>query len=190
MTSTLSVECLSLGDVTTSGKGAKTAAFTCNGGAADFSLPALQVCFQPSTYDQSEEATRVNLVLKVGLVHEPDLAKIDEWILETVAADPVRFFGKPKTRESLVETYTPALKRTEKWGSQLKMKMNVPGSPGGVRLWTADKQPRQAPDAWAGCYVESRVRFKHIYFMGAQWGPVIDVLDLRVLSEPVNECPF
>ena len=189
MTCTLSVECLSLGDVTTSGKGAKTAPFSVNGGPADFSLPALQVCFEPSAY-QSEEATRVNLVLKVGLVHELDLSKIDEWILETVAADPVRFFGKAKSRENLVETYTPALKKTEKWGSQLKAKMNVQGSAGGVRIWTIDKQPRGPPDVWTGCMVESRVRFKHIYFMGAQWGPVIDVTDIRLLTEPTNECPF
>ena len=189
MTCSLFVDALTLGDVTTSGKGAKTAPFTCNGGPADFTLPALQIAFEPSAY-QSEEATRVNLVLKVSLVHETDLATIDEWILKTVAADPVKFFGKAKSRENLVETYTPCLKKTEKWGSQLKMKLNLPGSAGGVRIWAVDKQPRGPPDAWAGCYVESRVRFKHIYFMGAQWGPVTDVLDLRLLSEPANECPF
>ena len=189
MTCSLFVDALTLGDVTTSGKGTKTAPFTCNGGPADFTLPALQIAFEPSAY-QSEEATRVNLVLKVGSVHEPDLAKIDQWILETVAADPVKFFGKAKSRENLAETYTPCLKRTEKWGSQLKMKLNLPGSAGGVRLWTADKQPRGAPDAWAGCFVESRVRFRSLYFMGAQWGPVIDVTDLRLLSEAVNACPF
>ena len=189
MTCSLAVEALSLGDVTTSGKGAKTAPFSVNGGPADFTLPALQVAFEPSAY-QNDEATRVNLVLKVGLVHEPDLAKIDEWILDTVSADPVKYFGKAKSRESIEETYTPCLRKSEKWGSQFKAKVNLPGSAGGVRLWTVDKQPRGPPDAWAGCYVESRIRFRHLYFMGAQWGPVIDVTDLRVLSEPVNECPF
>ena len=59
-----------------------------------------------------------------------------------------------------------------------------------MRLWAVGKQPGGPPDAWAGCYVESRVRFKRVYFMGAQWGPVIDVTDIRLLSEPTNECPF
>ena len=99
MTCSLAVEALSLGDVTTSGKGAKTAPFSVNGGPADFTLPALQVAFEPSAY-QNDDATRVNLVLKVGLVHEPDLAKIDEWILDTVAADPVKYFGTKAARAS------------------------------------------------------------------------------------------
>ena len=98
MTSTLSVKCLSLGDVTSSGK-AKTAPFSVNCGPAEFTLPALKVAFEPSAY-QDEVATRVNIVFKVSLVHEAELGAIDKWILDTVAADPVRFFGKAKTRES------------------------------------------------------------------------------------------
>ena len=110
MTCTLAVEALSLGDVTTSGKGSKTAPFSVNGGPADFTLPALQIAFEPSAYGDSD-ATRVNLVLKVSSVHEPDLAKIDEWILDTVSADPVKYFGKAKSRESIEETYTPCLRK-------------------------------------------------------------------------------
>ena len=168
MPCTLAVETLSLGDVTTSGKGAKTVPFSVNSGPADFTLPCLEIAFEPSAF-QNEEATRVNLVMKVGSLHEAEMATIDQWILET---------------------YTPCLKKTEKWGSQFKTKLNLPGSPGGVRLWTADKQPRGAPEAWAGCLVEARVRFKHLYMMGAQWGAVIDATDLRLLSEPATECPF
>ena len=189
MPCTLAVETLTLGDVTTSGKGAKTVPFSVNSGPADFTLPCLEVAFEPSAY-QNDEATRVNLVLKVGALHEAEMATIDQWILEAVAIDPMRFFGKMKSRENLLETYTPCLKKTEKWGSQFKTKLNLPGSPGGVRLWTAEKQPRGAPEAWAGCLVEVRVRFKHLYMMGAQWGAVIDATDISLLSEPANECPF
>ena len=188
MTSTLSVEGLSLGDVTTSGK-AKTAPFSVNGGPAEFTMPSLRVAFEPSAY-QDEEATRVNIVFKVSLVHEEELGAIDKWILDTVCADPVRFFGKAKTRESIVETYTPCIKQTEKYGSQFKCKVNLPGSYQGVRVWDLEKLPRAAPDAWAGCVVTPRVRFRHLYFMANQWGPVIDVTDLKVLPEPATECPF
>ena len=59
-----------------------------------------------------------------------------------------------------------------------------------MRLWSAEKQPRGPPEAWTGCFVEPRVRFKHVYFMGAQWGAVIDCADLRVIAEPANERPF
>ena len=188
MTSTLSVECLSLGDVTTSGK-AKTAPFTVKNGPAEFTLPALEVAFEPSAY-QDDDATRVNIVFKVNLVHEEELGQIDKWILDKVAEDPVKFFGKAKTLESLVETYTPCIKKTEKWGSQFKAKLNLPGSYQGVRVWDLEKLPRAPPDAWAGCTVTPRVRFRHLYFMANQWGPVIDVTDLRILSEPATECPF
>jgi hypothetical protein len=98
MTSTLSVECLSLGDVTSPGK-AKTAPFSVNGGPAEFTLPALKVAFEPSAY-QDDDATRVNIVFKVSLVNEEELGQIDKWILDTASADPVKFFGKAKTRES------------------------------------------------------------------------------------------
>ena len=188
MTSTLSVECLSLGDVTSSGK-AKTAPFSVNGGPAEFTLPALKVAFEPSAY-QDEEATRVNIVFKVNLVHEEELGEIDKWILDKVAEDPVKFFGKAKTLESLVDTYTPCIKKTEKWGSQFKAKLNLPGSYQGARVWDLEKLPRAPPDAWAGCLVTPRVRFRHLYFMANQWGPVIVVTDLKVLSEPATECPF
>ena len=189
MTCTLAVECLSLGDVTTSGKGAKTAAFSVNEGHADFSLSHMRVAFEPSAF-QDAEATRVNIVFKVDLVRELELQEIDKWILDAVAADPVRFFGRHKTAEQLLESYTPCLKKTEKWGSQFKAKMNLPGSAGGVRVWGADKQAREPPESWAGCLVKPKIRFRHLYFMGNQWGPVIDVLDLQVLGEPANECPF
>ena len=188
MTSTLSVECLSLGDVTSSGK-AKTAPFSVNGGPAEFTFPSLKVAFEPSAY-QDEEATRVNIVFKVNLVHEEELGEIDKWILDKVAEDPVKFFGKAKTLESLVDTYTPCIKKTEKWGSQFKAKLNLPGSYQGARVWDLEKLPRAPPDAWAGCLVTPRVRFRHLYFMANQWGPVIDVTDLKVLSEPATECPF
>ena len=111
MTSTLCVDALSLGDVTSSGK-AKTAPFSVNGGPAEFTLPSIKVAFEPSAY-QDEEATRVNVVFEVGLAREEELGAIDKWILDTVAADPVRFFGKAKSRENLAETHTPCLKRTE-----------------------------------------------------------------------------
>ena len=185
MTSTLCVDALSLGDVTSSGK-AKTAPFSVNGGPAEFTLPALKVAFEPSAY-QDDDATRVNIVFKVN---EEELGQIDKWILDTVSADPVKFFGKAKSRESLVETYTPCIKQTEKYGSQFKCKLNLPGSYQGVRVWDLEKLPRAPPDAWAGCLVTPRVRLRHLYFMANQWGPVIDVTDLKVLSEPATECPF
>ena len=188
MTSTLSDECLSLGDVTSSGK-AKTAPFSVNGGPAEFSLCPLKIAFEPSAY-QDNDATRVNIVFKVNLVHEEELGQIDKWILDTVSADPARFFGKAKTRESLVETYTPCVKQTEKYGSQFKCKLNLPGSYQGVRVWDLEKLPRAPPDTWAGCVVTPLVRFRHLYFMANQWGPVIDVTDLKIHSEAASVCPF
>jgi hypothetical protein len=144
MTCTLAVEALTLGDVTTSGKGAKTAPFYVNQGPADFTLPALQIAFEPSAY-QNDDATRVNLVLKVGLVHEPDLSKIDEWILDAVSADPVKYFGKAKSRESIEETYTPCLRKSEKWGSQFKAKVNMPGSAGACACGRSTSSPEARP---------------------------------------------
>ena len=110
--------------------------------------------------------------------------------MNKVAQDSCKYFGKAKTREQLVEIYTPCLKKSEKWGSQFKTKMNLPGSAGAVRVWGADRQARSPPEAWTNCRVEARVRFKHLYFFGNQFGPVIDLVDARIVAEPHNECPF
>ena len=190
MTSTLSVDCLTLGDPTQTSSGAKIAPFSVNGGPADFILPCLRVAFEPSAYKEADAATRVNFVFKVPSSLEDELAPIDKWILDKVTEDSVKFFGKVKTREQLTEIYTPCLKRTEKWGSQFKVKVNLPGSANAVRVWDTFKEARSPPEAWTNCLVQPRVRFRHLYFMGNQFGPVIDLADARIMEEPSNECPF
>ena len=110
--------------------------------------------------------------------------------MNKVAEDSAKYFPKAKTREQLVEIYTPCLKRSEKWGSQLKTIVNLPGSTGAVRVWSADREARPPPEVWTNCTVEPRVRFKHLYFFGNQFGPVIDLVDARIVAEPQNECPF
>ena len=189
MSPNLAVECLSLGEPTQTATGAKIAPFSVNGGPSDFNLPCLRVAFEPSGYKEAD-ATRVNFVFKVPSSLEDDLAPIDKWILDNVTEDSVKFFGKAKTREQLAEIYTPCLKQTEKWGSQLKVKVNLPGSANAVRVWDEIKEARPPPEAWSNCLVQPRVRFRHLYFMGNQFGPVLDLTDARIMQEPSNECPF
>ena len=189
MSPNLAVECLSLGDPTQTAQGGKVAPFSVNGGPAEFNLHTLRCAFEPAAYKEAE-ATRVNMVFKVPCHLEGELGAIDEWILTKVTEDSVKYFGKQKTREQLQEIYTPCLKQSEKWGSQFKVKVNLPGSSGAVRVWSAEKEARAPPEAWTGCVVEPRVRFRHLYFMGNQFGPVIDLTDARIVAEPQNECPF
>ena len=64
MSPNLAVECLSLGDPTQTGTGAKIAPFSVHGGVAEFNLHLLRCAFEPSAYKEAE-ATRVNMVFKV-----------------------------------------------------------------------------------------------------------------------------
>ena len=151
MSPNLAVECLSLGDPTQTAQGGKIAPFSVNGGVAEFNLHLLHCAFEPSAYKETE-ATRVNMVFKVPCHLESELGAIDEWILAKVAEDSAKYFGKAKTREQLLEIYTPCMKQSEKWGSQLKVKVNLPGSAGAVRVWSADREAgrpqRPGPAAW------------------------------------------
>ena len=187
----LDLKSLQLGEVQSSGKGAKSAAITLDGGSATFTMEPMEVAYEPSAF-QNEDSTRVNIVWRPGTSDiEQFLDGIDEWIMREVAANSTRLFGKARSVDSLKDSYTCILKKSDKWPSQFKAKMNT-AEPSKVRIWDADGQPREPPKSWQGCVTRPRLRLKSVYLMGQQFGPILECTDVQIVEEAStgSSCPF
>jgi len=129
---------LALGEVVTSGKGAKSCPITYCGSPPELtnlalSLAPMQVCFEPSAYGDPE-ASRVNIVFKPDDETVAWLEELDEWVIQAAARESLRFFGKVKTAEQLTETYQPIVKRSTRYPTQFKAKMNLQ-EPNRTKMW-------------------------------------------------------
>ena len=180
---------LQLGEVVSSGKGAKPAPISQDGQPALIMLEPLEVAYEPPAF-KDEDSTRVNIVWRPDPATEEFLDAIDEWIMREAAASSTKLFGKARTVESLKDSYTPILKKSEKWASQFKAKMNLE-EPSKVKVWDADGQLRDPPRAWQGCCTRPRLRLKSVYLMGQQFGAVLEVTDIQIIEEAAGStCPF
>lgn len=179
---------LSLGDVVVSGKGSKSAPIQSMSTPAVALLEPMRVVFEPSAFG-NEDATRVNVVFRPSPQLLAGLEAFDEWVLATLAADSVRFFGRAKSAEQLRDTYTPAAKPSDKYPATFKAKMNIQ-DPNVVKVWGTDGQPRAQPQQWKDCLVVPRIRLRGLYFMGASFGPVLELTDAQIVEEQTAECPF
>ena len=185
----LDTTALQLGEVVANGKGAKSALIALDGSPAIFTMDPMEVAYQPSAF-QDNDSTRVNVVWRPTPDQEEFLNSIDEWIMREAAASSIKLFGKARTVESLKDSYTPILKKSEKWASQFKAKMNLQ-DPSKVKIWDADGVLREAPESWQGCVTRPRLRLKSVYLMGQQFGAVLECTDLQVVEEaPESTCPF
>ena len=179
---------LAIGDIVTSSKGAKSAPITSDGAPATCTMPPMRVAFEPSAYGDSE-ATRVSIVFRPDDETIAELELLDESILGVASMQSLRLFGKSKTVEQLRETYTPIVKAFDRYPSVFKAKINLK-PPAPVKIWDSQRQPREAPAQWRDCLIAPRIRLRSIYFMGGQWGCVLECTDAMVSEEETVECPF
>ena len=177
-------------EVTSSQKGIRGADISLlDGYPAVVNLEGLQVAFEPSIFNDVH-ATRVNIVWRPNERVEAMLTSLDEWIVSAVAANPVKYFGKAKSEDSIRESYTPILKLSDKYPAQFKAKLNL-SEPCKVRVWDEDKNPRDAPESWVDCLTAPRLKLRSLWFGAAQWGAVLECTDIQVLTEEsAATCPF
>ena len=105
---------LSLGDVVTTGKGAKQIPLTTIGGEAVIWRPkdAFTVLFEPSAYNQPD-VNRVNLCLSVAPAVVNSLADLDEWCITTLAAQSSKLLGSQLSVEEVRNRFRPTLRTHE-----------------------------------------------------------------------------
>ena len=186
---TIDFDCLQLGDVFMSGKGAKSVPFLYGKNPVVWQPESsLTVAYEPGVFS-GEEAARVNFCFRLETEVEEALVQLDEWVVEQATKNSERLFGKPLSEDQVRAKYQPALKTSDKGHPPvLRAKMNVSGK-GVVRIWQ-DKKPREAPSPWSGCTVNARLLIKSLYLMGGNFGCTFEVSDISVLEEPASSCPF
>ncbi len=111
---TIDLAALTLGDVSVSGKGAKSCQFTAHGLQVLVHFEAMSIAFEPSAYNDPD-ATRVNMVFRPTAEVIDTLTQLDEWILQAVCKDPPKYFGKQRSSDQIRESYTPIVKTSEKY---------------------------------------------------------------------------
>ena len=186
----IDVASLALGDVVTTGKGAKQIPLSTLGGEPVVWKPkdSLTVLFEPSAYNQPD-ATRVNLCLSVTPALVASLQEFDEWVVTTLAAQSSKLLGSQLSVEEVRHRYQKTLRTHEASGSQsLRLKLNLSGR-AAVRVWNPMGAQTSAPPCWAQCSAKVRIRLKGLWVMGKDYGVVAECSDVQ-LDPPMAECPF
>ena len=187
---TIDLASLALGDITTTGKGAKQIPLSTIGGEAVIWRPkdALTVLFEPSAYNQPD-ATRVNLCLSVTPSVVSCLTDFDEWCVTTLAAQSSKLLGSQLSVDEVRHRFQPTLRTHEASGSQsLRLKMNTTGR-AAVRIWSPLGVQVCAPQSWSQCSAQCRIRLKGFWLMAKEIGVVAECTDVQ-LDTAEAQCPF
>ena len=126
---------LTLGDVV-SGKAKTCPAVYDFGEVPVVTLEPMHVKFEPSAY-QNPSAERLDIVWSPPAELVKSFGLLDQWIVATLAEDPVRWFGKERTKEQIAEAYAPIIKWHEKHPPLLKAKINMTTQTGQAGSWTS-----------------------------------------------------
>ena len=187
---TIDLASLVLGDVTTTGKGAKQIPLNTVEGEAVVWRPKddLNVLFEPSAYNQPD-ATRVNLCLSVTPAVVYCLQDFDSWCVTTLAAQSSKLLGSQLSVEEVRHRFQPTLRTHEASGSQsLRLKMNTAGR-AAVRIWSPLGVQVAAPQSRTQCSAQCRIRLKGFWLMAKEIGVVAECTDVQ-LDQAAAECPF
>ena len=187
---TIDLASLALGDVTTTGKGAKQIPLNTVEGEAVIWRPkdALNVLFEPSAYN-APDATRVNLCLSVTPAVVSCLQDFDNWCVTTLAAQSSKLLGSQLTVEEVRHRFQPTIRIHEASGSQsLRLKMNTTGR-AAVRIWSPLGVQVDAPPCWTQCSARCRIRLKGFWMMAKEIGVIAECTDVQ-LDNAVAECPW
>ncbi len=187
---TIDFATLALGDIVSTSKGAKQIPLTSTGGESIVWKPkdALTVLFEPSAYNQPD-ATRVNLCLSVTPAVAASLTELDEWFVNTLAAESSRLLGSQLSVEEVRNRFQPTLRTHEASGSQsMRLKINLSGR-AAVRKWTPMGTQTAAPASWSNSSAKCRIRLKGFWLMAREIGLVAECTDVQ-LDTAEAECPF
>ena len=125
---TIDFDCLQLGDVFMSGKGAKSVPFLYGKNPVVWQPESsLTVAYEPGVFS-GEESARVNICFRLQTDVEEALVQLDEWVVEQATKASERLFGKAMNEDQIRAKYQPALKTSDKgYPPVLRAKMNVSG---------------------------------------------------------------
>jgi hypothetical protein len=184
----LEVTNLTMGDLTTSGKGTKQIPLRCKDGLLKFQPGPLRVLWQPVAFNEPT-ATRVPICFAATPEVEDYMNTLDEWVTKALAADSQKYFGTTLSLDQVCEKYTSSLKTSQKGYKHLKAKMNITGR-ASARFWSPDaKKPGGPPEDWTNCIVEPILEIRGLWFLGKEVGLLVELTDALITENSVA-CPF
>ena len=117
------------------------------------------------------------------------IKELDEWVLESLIANPTDLLGITLSPEQIRERYVSSMKTVEKGYRTLRTKMNRVGRYA-LQRYAPTKEKRQHPAPWRGCSIQARLVFKGLYVMGREFGSMIKCTRVLVYENTGDECPF
>ena len=178
---------ITLGEIQTSSKGARSIPISYAGDQRDrvFIFTGKQeVPFNPAAY-QNAEATRVNLCFAPTDDFAALISAIDDQIKSQLAPRLKEIFGEQVGELS----YNSPLKDGRNGYRRLQTKINLEGK-GALRCWNSRKQLQATPEDWTSVSVSPRIWVKQVYLMGNKdCGLVLECLDVQLDHKQVA-CPF
>ena len=189
-----SVDGFSLLSTQTSSRGAKSAALVgADGGKVVFTLgdqtgEGTSTPFGASSYND-EDSVRKTLDLRITEDEAQFFQQLDAWALDYLAVNSERLFKKALTADQVREHYRSPVTQKEGYQPLVRCKITTAGS-NAVRCWNADRELVELPDDLRPCQLVAALHLSHLWIMGRDFGWVINVSDLQILSENTRECPF
>ena len=186
--SSLDVSAIKLGALQVSAKGAKQVSiFDLHDRSIFLQLGPLSALFEPSAFNDPS-ASRVNLCLSTNEVVEETLQKLDNRIIELLAAESCQYFGTALTSAQVLERMQPSIRVSDKGYKSCRLKMNVSGR-ARVALYDMNRQPREAPESWVGASCTAKVLIKSVWFLAKEFGILYEAQAVQLDVQPA-ECPF
>ena len=175
---------LTLGDLSQTGKGAKTVPIL---GNTSYAPGELRVLWQPKAFDGTD-ASRVSISFVPTTEVEADIFGLEAWVLQMVSQDPSKYFGQQLTPAQISDRFTSCLKTSEKGYRSIRAKMNLHGR-NACRCWDSNKASRDMPEDWTSCSVQPKFLIKGLWIMSRDFGILLELTD-ALISESDAACPF
>ena len=184
--SSFDIPAITLGDLQTSTKGAKSVPLYIGGKSAFLQASQLTPLFEPSAFNDPL-ATRVNLCLSTNETVEATLSQLDTHLVTLLTAASHKLFGFPLTETQVRERMQPSVRTSDKGYKSLRVKMNVGRN--GAQIFDIDKRQTSPPERWVGSKVSVRIFVRSVWLMNKEWGILYEAQAIQV-EPPSVECPF
>ena len=146
-------------------------------------LESTTVVFEPSVYGGTGEEYRKGVVFKIGEEDYEAFAVLEQWCRDELRA----------TNPNVDALWCPSAKKSDKFGTQVKAKINLKGGAYGAKFYNEAKELCDAPEEWRGLQVSVILQVRGCYIQRNSVGLLIDVTYLQYkepLAEQAQDCPF
>ena len=141
-----------------------------------------EVVFEPSVYQGTGDEARKGIVLRLSSADFTAFQALEEWCKQALLEQTPNVDG----------IWSDSSKLTEKWGAQLKAKINVHG-PYCAIFYDESRQPCKAPQVWKGLLATVLLEVRGCYVQRNSAGLLLEVTHLRYGEPPEAaevECPI